>query len=164
MRNRATSLLLFFSMTTEQLIQALSEIDPKQLTAETVQETSDTILELNQQQMEQGIDQDGEKIHWLKDSHYPYTRQYANRKSKLGLQTSVVDLKLTGNFYRSNKIRIESDEVDYFNDGELGDILEKNYGKQIFGLTDENKQVYREGVFAETFREKFSAKTTLQFK
>lgn len=158
------SLLLFFSMTTEELIQVLSKVDTKQLTEQTVEATSDTIIELEQQQMEQGIGEDGDTIRWLKDSHYPYTRPYTDRKAKLGLQTSVVDLKLTGTFYKAEKVKVEGDQIDYYNDDEKAEFLEKNYGKQIHGLTDENKQVYREGAFAETFREKFSSETSLEFK
>jgi hypothetical protein len=152
-------------MTTEQLIEVLSSVDTRLLTEQSVEQTTGALLELNQQQMEEGIASDGDKIHWQKDGHYPYTKKYAGYKAKLGLQTEVVDLKLTGTFYKEGRVKVDGDNVDFYNDGGYDEhYLETNYGKQIYGLTDENKQAYREGPFAETFREKFTDETGLHFK
>jgi hypothetical protein len=152
-------------MTTVEMIQLFSSVKEKlpDLVENSIDQTSDTIVELNQQQMAEGVASDGETIHWLKDSHYPYTKPYAAEKARLGLQTEVVDLKLTGSFYKAERVKLEGDNLDFYNEDSKAEFLEKNYGKQIHGLTDENKKTYSHGVFCEALKTGIEAATGYKF-
>src|SRR2546423_13498560 len=100
-------------MTVAQMIANLDKVNVAQEAKESIEETKQTMLDLNASQLEQGIKADGDNIHWLRDSHYPYTLPYARRKSAEGYQTSVVDLnKSPGkDFYRSLEIKQDGDQL-----------------------------------------------------
>ena len=111
--------------------------------------SADNITDLNRQQLTQGVDEKGQPITYQKrrqselNSTGAYTEKYAKYKNKYGRQTSVVDLKLTGEYV--NSLRLDRVSVGVYRiyaeqNEDLQYILEDNYTNKIHGLTDQNLQ------------------------
>lgn len=146
-----------------ELVRQLQKIDIDENVDSSIQETKDVLLDMNKQQLDEGIRADGDKIHWLKDTHYPYTKPYAKKKSAKGLQTSVVDLNFGVGIAKSEQIKVNGTELELSSSIKLGDYLEENYGKQIFGITKENKKAYTFGAFFQAFRKRIESASGLKF-
>jgi hypothetical protein len=151
--------------TVAEMMRRLQSLQIKESVVDSIEETKETMLQFNAQQLEQGIRSDGETIHWLKDSHYPYTEPYARSKAKKGFQTTVVDLNATTGktFYKTEQIKVDGDDIRYESNIKLAEYLEQNYGVKIWGLTSDNKTDYTKGVFFRALKEKIETKTGLQF-
>jgi hypothetical protein len=150
--------------TAAEMIRRLQALKVRELAYQTLDETEDTLLDFNKEQMGKGILSTGEKIQWLRDSHYPYTPPYARWKSSKGLQTSVVDLRVTGSFWDSEYIERHGDEIEYSSSVTLGKYLEKNYGSKIFGVTPDNRSKYTFGEYFSVFKDKMEQATKLNFQ
>jgi hypothetical protein len=150
--------------TAAEMIRRLKALKVRQLAYEAFDETEDTLLDMNKEQMGKGILSTGERIEWLRDSHYPYTPPFAKWKSAQGLQTSVVDLRVTGAFWSSEYIQRNDDEIEYASSIKLGEYLEKNYGSKILGVTPQNKKKYTFGEYFSVFKDKIEEETKLNFQ
>lgn len=83
---------------------------------------------------ERGIDRDGDSI----SSYSPYTARTVMVKLLKHQPTNRVTLRDTGEFHAS--FRVVVDDIGFYIDATdwKTSELEKKYGKQIFGLTEEN--------------------------
>ena len=83
------------------------------------------MLSLNREQLKEGIRADGEKIQYLKGTHYPYSEGHKRYRMKLGLQVEVVDLFIRGDYYRSEFIERRDNEIEFSSSIKLGEYLEE---------------------------------------
>jgi hypothetical protein len=142
-------------------IEALKKINVHKAIVETFRETSEVLVAMNKQQLSEGKRSDDEKIHWLKDGHYPYTKPYARFKSAQGLQTKVVDLKLRGDFYESIGAKVNEKDIEFNGSSEIAKYLEENYSANIYSVTDENTEKYIDQNFTPVFIQKIEDQSGL---
>jgi len=120
-------------------------------TEQIVKRNSATILDLNRQSQlyEKGIDSDGFNI-------FPeYNHFTIEIKQLLGQPYDRVTLFYSGAFYRSFYIKIDKENLslEIFANDEKTPKLIRKYGKEIFGLTDENESfVNKEILKPELFK------------
>jgi len=151
-------------MTCAELIRRLEAFDVAMAGHDSLEETKNVLLEMNQQQLDAGVRSDGELIHWLKDSHYPYTPAYAKRKARRGGEIRFVNLKVSETGFRKTEVvSLVGDEIQYQSSIKLGDYLAQNYGSKIFGTTNENKEIYTKDHFFPAFKQKIQYATGLVF-
>jgi len=97
----------------------------------------DEIIDLNTQQLqERGETSDGVKI----ASYRPYRPYTVTRKRSLGQPTGKVTLYDEGDFQGGFDVRFGNDWFAIFSNDDKADALERKYGKEIFGLTEESKR------------------------
>ena len=123
-------------------IEKLERLDILKLAKESIEETSVQLADLNREQLGEGKRSDNDNIHWLKDSHYPYVKPYARKRQKLGLQTKVVDLNVTRDFWNSIDAQINGEDIVFDGHSEIAKYLEINYSKEIYALNDEKTEKY----------------------
>lgn len=91
------------------------------------------ILDLNREQMMRGIKSDGESIGEYKSESYEIMKELFNPRK-------VVDLRLTGSFHNEMYLVLEEMPGSIWSKDEKTEMLVNRYGREIFGLTDENKE------------------------
>lgn len=118
------------------LLNAVQKIDIPYLVSNALYESAEGYVRLQREQMMTGLREDGMLIFNLKTGSDQYSKSYAKKKGK----TSPIDLYDTGDF--QGAIFLHNDDATTFvvdsADGKSGK-LQENYGKQIFGLDDDNK-------------------------
>lgn len=102
---------------------------------ESVKENEGQIIDLNtEEQLMKGLDSDGQAI---TPGYTPFTVSIKRQK---GQPTDRVTLKDEGDFHRSFKIAYGNDAFAIYADDPKAQKLERKYGNEIFGLTDDNLQ------------------------
>ena len=114
---------------------------------QSVEETKNSAVNYNREQMMDGFASDGEDIGGYASFEYEQMKQELNP-----FANGRVDLKLTGDFHKAmnanvigNVLLIDS------NDSKRNKLVEK-YGKKIFGLTEKNQNRYKKDVNLYLFR------------
>ena len=134
----------------EQLITKLKNLKSRVgiIADEVIMDNKSQIISLQLGQMAfKGEDSEGDKLRYQKPrkgkTKGVYSAGYSNYKSKRGGQTRYVDLKLSGDFYKSidvvnpdrGLIKIKSEDDKF-------DILTSNFGENILGLNNENLTIF----------------------
>ena len=105
-----------------------------------VQREETRFVKANNDALDQGQNSEDDTLHYLKprvDNTDPYTNKYSKYKRRVGGRTSVVDLKLSGDWRRAIKLiktkknTFVLDSSDY-----KTDFLESNYGEDILGIQE----------------------------
>jgi hypothetical protein len=151
------------STTTKEMIARLRALKVTEQAQKSFDETEKTVLDLNKEQMKEGLLSNSEPITYLHGSHYPYSVQHTKTRLRLGLQVEVVDLFMTGKFWSSEYIERHGNEIEYSSSIKLGEYLEEMYGFRIFGLTDKNREAYTAGEFWKALKQKIEAGLKLKF-
>lgn len=141
--------------TITELLEKIKSLSISELASDSINETSETAADLNAMQMFQGIRSDGKEIN---PQYSPFT---VEQKKKKGQVTDRVTLRDTGSFYEGLVLKANKDTISFFSTDEKSDKLEKKYGKQIFGLTNENKKEYVKGRLKQVFFKKAKEITKL---
>lgn len=108
----------------------LKAIDPAALVEQALEAKQLRILNLNRSQLDRGEDAKGKSL-----------GQYKNFKYKNRFKP--VDLKLTGEFHRKltlSRSKGNRKQAEIFSQDEKAPALEKKYGKDIMGLTEESTE------------------------
>lgn len=107
------------------------------------------IIEYNQSQLQEGEDANQKKIITIAADEQSLGNVYSlytiALRNESGLQTNVVDLKDTGAFYRSFKVKISRDSFEIIAnyskpDGDIRDNFDSNY--EFLGLTQDNLESF----------------------
>jgi hypothetical protein len=144
--------------TASEIEERLKALDLRKLLTESIEETADQYVELNQQQMYAGKDGDGREI------SPQYARQdYAVMKNQMNPAPGygTPDLKLTGAFYQGYGVRVEGDEVIKDSNVEYADQLFEKYGNAIGELDEGRHEEYVEGEMGPVFYDKVREQTGL---
>lgn len=111
-------------------------------------DTRENYVSLQQQQIKSGVRSDGKNIFRLSTGSDEYSPAYAKKKGK----SKPIDLYDTGNFSRGIFVDIRDQELfidsaatlstgDFVKESDsISDILQKDYGEEIFGLDDDRGQ------------------------
>lgn len=114
-----------------------------------IEKASDWAIELNKDQLEMGLRSDGSKVEpfYLSDS---YARKKNQRNNRPGF--GVPDLKNTGNFYAGFYAVVKNNDLQIKSSDEKSQKLQDKYGKNIFGLTKDSKNIYLQVVREEVIK------------
>ena len=131
-------------MPANHLIQALAQrvqdLKPKQALGQAINDNSEIAEDLNIEQLTQGIRSDGSVI------TPAYTSTYKAYKASIGLDVSVVNLQLEGDFVEGITANVIGDVlVMAGTDSKTGQLRGK-YGREIIGLTEESTKELLEEV------------------
>lgn len=121
-------------MSLEKVIKELKEIDLGRIIEDGIKNNDESLIRYNtREQLYYGIDALGKQL------KPKYSESYKKYKSRIGQPTDRVTLFLKGDFYdgfnisgRGFPFSVES------NDSKAG-MLEKKYGKNLYGITSENR-------------------------
>lgn len=110
----------------------------------------DTIFEeapeANRDQLAKGIKSDEKPISY-KSGRTTYSPSYKKQKARKGLQNKYIDLKYTGDFYKSIEVKKRSETVFELVSGDTlwTGKLRPVFGAEVLGLNEEaTKQVEKE--------------------
>lgn len=133
------------------MIENLKRFDVKKQTKDIFATNSVHVIELNQAQMLQGVTKKGEGIGTYSTS--PLGQQYAEFKASLNPEAGEgnVDLKLSGAFYRAMIMKITGENIDIDSTDDKSKMLIGKYGSDVFGLTDDNWQIWLDEIFMPDF-------------
>lgn len=106
-----------------------------------IKRNESVVVALNTGQLMVGLNSDGESL-----GEYA-SRSYADMKRTLNPR-GVVDLKLTGHFHENFFVAVELPLTVWSYDGKTDDLTKK-YGRNLFGLTEENKKIFAIGYVKE---------------
>jgi len=126
-----------------------------------IQSSSDEMVKLNRSQLYQkGVDSENEKLK-------PYqSPAYALDKNRINPLPGLFnpDLYLTGAFQRGFYAQVKAGKSIIFGSTDFkSDRLERDYGKEIFGLTKDNSKVYLDTTVMPLIREYITRQTGLRF-
>ena len=114
--------------------EAINRIDPIDVMRIVLEKHKDDIIELNQSQLQKGVDSEGQRLK-------AYSSPYEKVRRKKGLQTANTDLKFEGDFYKYMYVALGKTMGKVGStDGKEG-VLEWRYGDQIFWLTKESQEL-----------------------
>lgn len=132
-------------MSLDNFISKLSSLEKKAEDA-----LKDTIFEeapqANRDQLAKGIKSDENQIAY-KSGRTTYSPSYKRQKARRGLQNEYIDLKYTGDFYKSIEVKKRSENVFELVSGDTlwTGKLRPTFGEEVLGLNKEaTKQVEKE--------------------
>jgi hypothetical protein len=100
------------------------------------------IIEMNTiGQLMEGVTSEGELLSSIGGSYSPVTMDIARKKGRPKRNTETINLKDTGDFYRSFRVTVRDSEVVISADTRkpTGDLTNR-WGNDILGLTPNNQQ------------------------
>jgi hypothetical protein len=121
-------------------------------------EAKESIISMNQEQLQKGIDSKGTRIETIasqeQHSGYPYSRYTVKLRGEQGLQVQNVDLKDTGAFYDSMNVEVTKEQTKVLADfdkpdGNIMDNFNKSY--DFLGLTKDNLKGFVQWCLFELF-------------
>lgn len=121
------------------LYNAFKSLDMEQATINAIQDTRDRMIYLNKSQLNLDSQKsDGKYLRQYFDREYAIYKNELNPFPGLGNP----DLNLTGKFYSGFFATVKGSKIEFGSTDSKTPMLEKKYGKAIFGLTEENKTDY----------------------
>ncbi|MBS1915662.1 MAG: hypothetical protein JST87_05255 [Bacteroidetes bacterium] len=123
-------------MTAAEAIRRLDSFDIETTVIASMQEAAADFKELNEDQWRQGLRKDGSSI-----EPYPYSKPYAKKRQKAGLQTDHIDVNFTGNLYRGYKVEFTPQSVNMTNGVDYEKYVSKRY-ELLYGLSEENRRKF----------------------
>ena len=115
------------------------EYQAKKIATELLFKRSTDIVKLNNAELIKGLNTESKTI------QKGYSKGYAKRRQKKGLQTSYVDLYFTGKFQNSSKGVKVVEGLDINSDADYEKYLRKNY-PNIRGLNKEQSEAQAEKI------------------
>src|ERR1700733_14608072 len=126
--------------TINNLLQAIDSLDLLPVMEKSIIDTKADYIRIQKEQLKQGARSDGAFIFNLKTGSDEYSPAYARYKGK----SQPIDLFNTGAFYGGIDIEPAGNGENVCSNDEKSDMLQKTYGKKIFGLATESKTEYKE--------------------
>jgi hypothetical protein len=120
------------------LLERLNRIDPNEVAAQAIESTKPELVNLQEDQMMQGLNAKGEKIGRYRSQAYARRKNQMNPLPGFG----VPDLRLTGSFHRGLGAIVQENSTTLTSDDSKADALAKKYG-DIFGLSPQKLAEYR---------------------
>ena len=135
-----------------ELIENLNNLDIEKVVKQSISITAPTIAQLNREQLKSGKRAD--------NSNMPnYSKSSVNL---FGKPAGPIMLYETGAFHDSITVQVKGDEVlttakDLYN-------LSDKYTDEIYGLADQQKEIYNENVFYPELATEIEKETGLKFQ
>jgi len=125
----------------------IQNIDMSNIINKAVEFNKDEIIKMNTEDQiyNNSTDSSGGKLKPITNQS-PYVKPYITKKKKAGVYRGQIDLSFTGKYlkgwiieYGNGYFELKSKNVKVGSHN-LNEILKKNYGEDIEGLTDKNKE------------------------
>jgi len=147
--------------TIHSLYNRIKAMDTDKIVHDSLNETKDTISDLNAEQMAKGLRSDGEQI---APFYKPLTiRLKQEFGTGIGSITDHVTLYNEGNFYKGIKTDIAGEKIITDSTDPKSAKIKKKYGEKVFGLNERSNQEYKERL-QPVFLSKIEAATGLKMK
>jgi hypothetical protein len=143
------------------MIENLNALDVHELAINAIMSTEGAMVQLNREQLSEGLDSKGHK---LKPTYG--SKAYATKKAAQNPRPGKLnpDLILTGDFVESFKVSLSGDVLKFeAGDIKAPDLLEK-YGDDVMGLMDTQQDHYNHEVFYPEFAGNIEHETGLKFE
>lgn len=149
-------------MTIPQMLERWKSVNLKTEVPIIIQDTNGEMVKLNREQLKvKGLDSESKRLK-------PYqSPAYALDKNRMNPSPGLFnpDLFVTGRFHGGFYANVKASKSILFGSTDFkSERLEKSYGKQIFGLTKDNKRVYLDTTVMPKIREYITKQTGLRFK
>lgn len=119
--------------------RSITDDDINESILKVVDKNKSEALDLNLKQLFSGRDAKDQSL-----GRY-HSQAYAEFKRSLN-PAGVVDLKLTGDFYRGFFAKTDRFPIEFASTDSKTDMLEEKYGKEIFGLDQANLEEFRKEI------------------
>lgn len=103
-----------------------------------INETEAEFIKLNEEQWAEGTFNKK-----LPGTTTQYSKPYAKKREAAGLQTAFVDFRFKGDLYKGYHIDISTRQLKLSSDVDYEKYVTKMFGKNMWGLTQENMVRYR---------------------
>jgi len=121
------------------MYKAFKSLDMEQATITAITQTKDRMIYLNKSQLNlDSLKSDGTLLKQYFDREYAIYKNELNPFPGLGNP----DLNLHGDFYSGFYATVKGSKIEFGSTDSKSDKLQRQYGKNIFGLTEENKSDY----------------------
>jgi len=143
------------------MIENINALDIHELAVNAIMSTEDAMVNLNREQLTEGLDSRGHK---LKPTYG--SKAYATKKAAQNPRPGKwnPDLILTGAFVESFKVSLSGDDLKFeASDIKAPDLLEK-YGDDVMGLMDTQQEHYNNNIFYPEFAGNIEHETGLKFQ
>lgn len=140
------------------MFDRIAALDTNRVAANAIEETKETIEELNLEQMFSGLNSDGSEI------SPPYKEFTVAMKKRKGQPYDRVTLKDTGSFYQGIRTEIVGNKVITDSTDSKSDKLQEKYGQEIFGLGTVFKSIYVNETLRPAFSRNIEMMTGLKMK
>lgn len=145
-------------MTAAEAIKVFEKLDVEQIAVESIEETKDEFIRLNEEQWKEGLTNRGLPI-----TPEPYSKPYAKIRQKEGLQTDFIDLKRKGNLYKNVAVdSIDKSKIKLRSDVPYEKWVTKRYDN-IWGLDPENIRIYQQQSLLPAMKEKVENQTGFRY-
>lgn len=143
------------------ILDTIAGINLVEIIHETLIENTGTMADLNAAQLAQGLNSDNTAI---EPPYKDVTVFEKQQKSGLAGVTDHVTLYNEGDHYREMYAEVDGDDAFELGSKDAkSDKLQKKYGKKIYGLTDDSKEILKDDFTLPAFQKKVEAKTGLKF-
>jgi hypothetical protein len=126
--------------TLSSLISSVEKINLDNLILESMDQASPTYLEQQKEQMSHAVNERGQTIGKYQSAAYARKKNEMNPNAGYG----NVDLKLTGSFYEAMEAKADPAGMNIDSTDQKSQMLQQNYGSDIFGLFGEWKEPFIE--------------------
>lgn len=104
-----------------------------------VKQNQSEALDMNAGQLFEGVDSQDQSLGEYRSQSYARFKQSLN-------PAGVVDLKLTGDFYRGLFVKADQFPVAFDSSDGKSEMLKEKYGEEIFGLDQNNLEQFRQEI------------------
>lgn len=132
--------------TIQDIRSRVEKIDFNDLIVKSIRKTTSSLVNLQQIQLLEGKRSDGSRIGRYRNKIYA-SYKYGSFSPVAGF--GFVDLTLTRRFSNAIFARLQNDGIVFGSSDSKAAALEKKYGKTIFGLDDENAEIYSSDTLSE---------------
>lgn len=161
-------------MTCAEAIRRLERLDQslENSVIKAIEQTSDDLLTLNQQQLYAGRLSDGSPVTpgYLEDPYFKSqesAQRYSDWKDEITPNDErppgVPNLFINGRFYQSWTIRASAEKITFESSDPDAMDIEERFGEKMYGLDDENMDTYRRDNFFPVLKEEITSETALTF-
>lgn len=141
------------------LYEKVSSLNAGNVAVESLDSTSETIADLNRQQLFEGKNAKGGQVGQYRNELYAEEKHRMNPVPGFG----NVDLKLTGAFQSRITTNVFGETVITQSTDEKADELARKYGDDIYGLNPTFKARYQVETLGPEFRRRITELTGLKF-
>lgn len=128
--------------TINSLFQAVEKADLPYAIENSLSQTAPDYIDLQRQQMFSGVLSDGTEIERIGAKYKGYAPMTIKIKERKGQPTDRITLKDTGSFYADINVDARAEGMAVDSGDSKSEKLQKDYGKKIFGLDDDQRQAY----------------------
>lgn len=139
------------------MLDRFKKVDVQDLSEQSMEAAAPKLSQRQREQLLEGKNALGEKVGRYRNPQYARMKNAMNPKPGYG----VPDLKLSGNFHKGIYTDVRGDTIITDSTDTKTQKLADKYGEEIFGLSEEKKNVFIKEDLHPVFMEKIKQQTGL---